>query len=272
MADNSIPAPNALLSETRFLSNGLSCRLVTDMRRVRPRSELVIVIDEITKKQHVIDAWTEIEALREKVISIIGSDLSTKYASVLLDYQKLHEQGVGYGEIAKILNYRSLALVCLAYYSKESIDDIPSGGLGTFVIYSYFVAFRLGEDRLEMELEEAYEALGNGDCPWQITEGPFTRRIVRDNIDYLVDRNKKGQLVIKEEAKPIDSDLLTDASLLKDGWYEKTNKLLQNSSLNWQRDKKWIDKRLQSIKDDIRSSNSIGLEDFKAWLESGEKV
>jgi hypothetical protein len=258
--------PNAHVSPIYYLSNGVGYRLLLDLNSVPLRPEIIVIIEEHTEQQHILDVWPEIQGIKSRIISQLGSNLTYKYDSVLLDLLTLHRQGVGYGTLAKILNYRSLALICCAYYSGES----PTGQweFGITNLYFYFIGLRLGEEQLKQELDTTYDLLGKGIVPWKLGEGPFDWRRVRDNIDYFSDRVNEGKLTIKSRPDSVGTDMMVDCYLLRYGWYDKANGFLQQDRAYWKNHKKWIAEQLQQIKVEIGRSTSPLLEDCRSWLKS----
>jgi hypothetical protein len=259
---------NAFVTEEHYLSTGISARILVEYDIHQRRPQLVIVVNDDTAKQHVIDAWDEIQFYLKRLVKIIGSDLNINYDNVLLNVHQMHERGLGYGEIAKILNYRSLALICCAYYSGESLDD-NKWGLGITSLYFLFIGLRLKGEQFEQQIHVAYEHLNKKIIPWKLEDGPFDRRRVRDNVDYFLDRVQKGQISLRTADKPVSSDLLVDASLLKNGWYKKANELLSKNTDYWKSRQEWITKRLDTVKKELSNSESPILEEYRNWLKEG---
>ena len=254
---------NARVTPIKYLSNGIGLRLLTVVEDFGIRTQLVLIIEETTNKTQVYDSFHNIEAYRDDLIALMGSDLSNKSDDVLLELSRIYERDIGYGEIAKIINYRCLALLCCAYSSGAKYEDVTTWGIGIPGMYYLFDGLRLDEEQLAQQIEFGYEELRKDKLPWKLNDGPFDTNRVKYQLRYFNDRIKKGQLVVKSDLN--ESFLSTeDTYLILNGWYEKVNNLIKkNDRVYWNNHKRWISNWLDILSQEIDSSSKPSIIDMR---------
>ena len=143
---------------------------------------------------------------------------------VLYELFKFHQQGMGYGQIAKFLNYHSIALLCCLNndIEEKKITD-QRGSLGWFGLYTLFVGLRLLEEEFDKWFTQGVTYVKKKTAPWSLERGPFTRLRVRDNIRYFNKRKEQRIIKIGPHFTENDAFEFERVYLFLHGWYETAN-------------------------------------------------
>lgn len=262
---------NARVTPIKYLSNGIGLRLLTVVEDFGIRTQLVLIIEETTNKTQVYNSFTNIEAHRDDLITQMGSDFSNKSDYVLLELSRMNDRDFGYGKIAKILNYRCIALICCAYYTGANYEQVGTWGIGILGLHYLFDGLRLNEELLIELLEVGYEDLRHDRLPWKLKDGPFDRDRVKEPLRYFNKKIHEGKLVVNPE---LDESFISeeDTYLLLNGWYEKANDLIKKNDLRyWNYHKKWISKWLDTLSREIESSSKKSVVIIRESIKSGGK-
>jgi hypothetical protein len=191
----------------------------------------------------------------------IGSDLDKQYDGLLYEFYKMLKKGVGFREITKILNYRSLALIYWAFEEKQN-NSGNSTEFGLTMLDMHFTAFRLDEEALNEWVNAGYKRLSNGEIPWDLVDAPFQETRVEYTIDNLERRIKQGKF--HYVPYPSETDVsIDDAALFLKGRYEKLNEMLRGDSAFWGENGTWIEDRMALLSRSIENSISPQIQKMK---------
>lgn len=224
-----------------------------------PRALVVIEIEEFTTRDQISEIWKDITTYREKASTFQGSDLSINYDVVLHELsKKRHNEGWGYGEIAKFLNYHSITELCFLHYQLEHEEvEHKWQSMGWFGMYTIFVAMRMSKEKFDHWYELGITKLDEGVAPWNTEYGPFDKYVVRENIRYFDARVAEGRITIGPHYEKGSSLEIEQAYLLSKGWYQKVNVLLRRSfKTHWDENKELILRWLDNISQMVSSSDS----------------
>ena len=214
--------PNAyIFPETHTTSHGIQVRIGRFIQTIPPRYELFVVIDETTTKAKLNKDFAEIREILDRLNRRQGSDLNLKYRGILVELMDLHERGFGYGQIAKILNYRSLAAISCAYFSEETIEN---PGLGIFLLETIFIAMGV-YSKFKEKVTKGMHLLKEDRLPWNIIDGPFSTSKVRETLRTFEKQMNRGVISLPDQLQQYEISI-DDATLYLGHWYEKANELM----------------------------------------------
>jgi hypothetical protein len=111
---------------------------------------------------------------------------------------------MGYGTIAKFLNFHILVLLMMGLILNSIGEKNDANFYITTLFFGYLKAFGYSEQDAEAYYDEALnELLEKVKMPWKLDSGPFYTSKIRDNIKQLIDQDKEGSLVLKKDVETL---------------------------------------------------------------------
>ena len=259
---------NAYISQPFQLADGITVRLLGEVGT--PRIQLVLVIEEQTNKSNINNHFDLIKKYRTILLESQGSDLVARgYKDVLYEYSLLKDMGMGYGEIARFLNFHLLALLCKAYHESEMGID---GGLGRFGLFTHLSAMGkdLSTDDFDGRLQEYFLDIDNGELLWSLADSIFTWIMVREKLRYFRQQTKESRLYIPPDQINRNSLDIEKAHLFLGGWYDQARKLLKKGlPTEYDKYKKWINNLLEEIESMVNNSTNPLIQTLKEKEKMG---
>ncbi len=231
---------NALVSQPYNLPEGLKVHTIVKTSNIdEPKIMIALIIDENTTLTQVIKNFPAIVEFRKVLVSKIGSDPNVNYSDLLLfNLDQLHKQGMSWHSLSKLMNYKALASICCDFQERKSGILLSMGHLNLFI---YSEVLLPADYDLEQLVRQANDDLENKNLPWDLLNGPFPARIIRDRVRYFEDRVNTGKLVVNEKWNETNSEDSSDAYFLVNGFYAQANSLLQKHKKDqWNQNKSWI--------------------------------
>jgi len=261
---------NAYISQPFQLADGITVRLLGEVGN--PRTQLVLVIEEQTNKTSIYNNFDLIKKSRTLLLEFQGSDLVYRgYKDVLNEYSFLNESGMGYGEIARFLNFHLLALLCKAYQEDQMGIE---GGLGRFGLFTHLSAMGKVQstDDFDAQLQEYFIDIKNGKLLWSLADSMFDRIMVRERLRNFRKQIEELQLFIPPDQINRNSLDIEKAHLFLGGWYDQARKLLKKGlPTEYDKYKKWINNLLEEIETMVNNSTNPLIQTLKEKEKRGGK-
>jgi len=157
---------------------------------------MMIIVQPSTTRQDIIDDWKEISDYRDSLLRLYGilKNFKLKYRQKV---SRLNSDfGMGYGTIAKFLNYQLILL----FLSQESAEmnpqlDFPANYEQVFL--EHLVAFGYSENDAKEYYNLVQADIQEGRFPWHYRHGPFDSMRIRNNLREFTKEQGLGWLETK---------------------------------------------------------------------------
>ncbi len=189
---------NAHITKISDLGNVYVAGCVTPRINIM-ECNLVVFIGPNTTRDEIIKDWEAIKGIRNKLAAYQGSLPIRELPYRQTAYDLHTEFKLGYGEIAKLLNFEIIALVILGLGKVKEIGRVApiEGYFDDFELL--LSSFGLSDSEGKVLKQEAVKSLSEGNIPWNPFEYPVDQKIVREYIRSFTQLLTKNTMILDKK-------------------------------------------------------------------------
>ena len=193
---------NARISKITELEHVLVASFITPEMNIRDINMMIIVLSGTTR-QDIIDDWQEISDYQDRLAKSWGKLKKPELAYRQNAFRMHRDYKMGYGNIAKFLNFHILVLLLYGY----SLNKVGRKFEADFFIQSFkdhLVAFGYSKEDAKEYFNLANDELKMENFPWRLDNGPFHTMNIRNNLREFVKKDNDGFLILNRSLETLD--------------------------------------------------------------------
>jgi hypothetical protein len=260
---------NAWVSDPEQIVKGVVVRGIMVNEFPVPRFQVVLVLDDSTDLDAVNKNRSTIRDFVKTMESRFGTDLNSRYRGSLYRLLRWHrEDGLGWGKLARFMNYLSLVFTFTAYEYYRNSDTKMSNtaqdrlsnpsflkGKGLSLL---FLFLSLGKTITDFDswMKQGFEYLDENRLSFDLVDQPFPQMLVRDKLRYLQRQIDREDIFISgqdQDWSGLDFEIFL---LHQNGSFTKINEVLEDAGLSsWKKNKAWIQRLVLKITQQVEESD-----------------